>query len=92
MVKVGDRFINKVKRKIRHIETKWGQPIGMSEELHAGKFIVDWIEDDHVHLSDADWDDKTGNITFHSSKWGHILLLKDLKKLSKVSKRMKKGK
>lgn len=82
MVKVGDGYINKTERRIKNVITRWREPVEESKTLHAGKFIVDWIKDGKVHLSDANWNEY-GKITFHSSKHGHVLDIKDLRKLRK---------
>jgi hypothetical protein len=87
-IKVGDGYIALRKLKIRNVETRWREPVDTIETLHEGKYIVDWIRGNEVHLSDADWD-ATGRITFHSAKHGHILDIKDLRKLKKERKKLR---
>jgi hypothetical protein len=84
-VKEGDRFVAARDVPIRNTELRWRDPVGLMEKLHSGKFIVDKVIGDEVWLADADWE-PTGRITFHSSKHGHIIFKKDLKKLRRWRK------
>ena len=79
-MKVGDRLEIKKDLNISNRETRWGQPnTYITHFLHSGRYIIDWIRGQKVHISDADWDDN--GITFHSIKHGHIISVNDLRKV-----------
>ena len=82
MVRVGDRYFLDVDKRIQNRELRWDNAIDMLDTLHKGQYVVARAGGAHVTLADANYT-PSGRIISLSTKHGHIISKKDLKRLYK---------
>ncbi len=75
-IKEDTRFVIPKNIRIKNTETRWGRPVSDEPMLHDGKYIVEYLRNGEAHLQDADW--KGEDVTYRSSKHGHLVDVDDL--------------
>jgi hypothetical protein len=78
-IKKGDIIKIEKDLELSNVELRWGNLDCVTPTLHNGCFVVAYISDDYLELSDANMDD-SGKLLGVSKKHGHLVRTSELKK------------